>query len=122
MAGVGAPWEAAMGSLSERGKRGKGRRRKGARLGGGMGGAGGAMGRARSFLVSCCALWGFHACCMWEGNRKEEEEKEEREEKEKEGKKRKKAENMKKIQTWKFPKNKKQFMKLVKNYFCTKKE
>jgi hypothetical protein len=78
MARVGAPWEAAMGSSPERGKRGE-KRRQGAQLGvawgaarGGrghglgaawgaaMGGGGGAMGVAGCSFVRCCAARGLY--------------------------------------------------------------
>jgi hypothetical protein len=62
MARVGAPWET-MGSSPERGKRGNGKRQRGAQLGGapwgGGGGAMGAVGELGAGYPSCSAA----ACC-----------------------------------------------------------
>jgi hypothetical protein len=81
MAGVEAPWPV-MGSSPEKGRRGKGKRRRGAYLGAAWGGGGlqgGTKGTplsARGCCCSACSL--FHAEREVEGKNREKEKKKEK--------------------------------------------
>jgi hypothetical protein len=89
MGGVGAPWEAAMGSSPERGKRGKEKRRQGAAWGAARGGEGAPWGLRAA--RSCVAM----LLVVFAVREKKKRRKEKGEEKEKEGKEKgKKRKNM----------------------------
>jgi hypothetical protein len=83
MGGVGAPWEAAMGSSPERGKRGKEKRRQGAAWGATRGGEGRHGGYGLLVRALLCCSWSLLFVRRRRGGRRKERKKKRKEKKKK---------------------------------------